>query len=129
MGKLFQLFGMVELREMSDEFATITPQQRQERIDKLASSSKLIGMYSPEEFPVMFRGEVVTIKKGWHEYSPQFAVWALQKYGKGSKYGKTYRTVNGKEVANPELLDEAPAGEKAEQKPEPKPEPKPEAKK
>lgn len=113
MGKLFQLFNMVDLRDQETEFASLKPQERQARIDALASSTKLIGIYSPEEFVVKFRDELVTIKAGWHEYAPQFAVWALQKYGKGSSYGPTYRSgEDGKTlIANPVLSDEPPAGE------------------
>lgn len=117
MGRLFQLFGMVDQKDMADEFAKLSPQNRQAEIDKLVSSANTIGIYSPETFSVMYRKEIVTIKSGWHEYSAGFAVWALQKYGKGSKYGKTYRTdADGKMVENPELLDEAPDGVPAERK-------------
>ena len=117
MGRLFQLFGMVDQKDMADEFAKMSPQKRQAEIDNLVSSSKLIGIYSPETFEVMFRKDIVTIKAGWHEYGAGFAVWALQKYGKGSKYGKTYRTdSSGKMIENPELLDEAPEGVPAERK-------------
>lgn len=117
MGRLFQLFGMVEQKDMADEFAKMSPQNRQAAIDDLVSSSKLIGIYSPETFETMYRKEIVTIKAGWHEYSAGFAVWALQKYGKGSKYGKTYRTLqDGKTIENPELLDEAPEGAPVERR-------------
>lgn len=113
MGKYFQLFGMVESKEMDDYYANMKPAQRQAEIDKLVGSANTIGIYSPESFPVEFAGEIITIEAGWHQYSAGFAVWALQKYGKGSRYGQTYRTVDGKMIANPELLDENPAGEEA----------------
>ena len=123
MGKYFQLFNMVDLRDQETEIASLRPQERQARIDALANSTKLIGIYSPEAFDVDFRGEIVTIKAGWNEYAPMFAVWALQKYGKGSTYGPTFRTAaDGKTlIANPVVSDEPPAGEekkirKAEEK-------------
>ena len=116
MGKYFQLFGMVESREMDDYYANMKPAQRQAEIDKLVGSANTIGIYSPETFKVEYAGEVITIEAGWHQYSSGFAVWALQKYGKGSAYGKTYRTIDGNMVANPELLDENPAGDEAPQR-------------
>ncbi len=112
MGRLFQLFGM----EKSDEFDTMLPKKRQDEIAKIHDGTTLVGIYSPETFTVSFRGEIVAIKEGWHEYAPAFGVWALQKYGKGSRYGQTYRTVDGKMIANPELLDENPAGDEAPQR-------------
>jgi len=112
MGKNFQLFGMVEQRNMDEPYYSMKPAERLAAIEALAQSTELIGMYSPEEFTVSFHGKAVTIKQGWNEYAPVFAVWALQKYGKGSKYGKTFRTdESGKMVFNPELLDENPDGE------------------
>ena len=112
MGKLFQLFCM----EKSDQFDAMNTAQRQDEIRKIHDGTSLVGMYSPETFTVSFRGEIVTIKEGWHEYAPAFGVWALQKYGKGSLYGKTYRTVDGKMAENPVLLDENPSGEEAPKK-------------
>jgi len=112
MGKIFELSGMVPERELSDEIAKMKPVQRQEEIEKIHNGDKLVGIYSPETFTVSFHGEVVTINQGWNQYAPTFGVWALQKYGKGSKYGQTYRTTaEGKTVPNPALLDENPDGE------------------
>lgn len=108
MGRIFQLCGMVPNRELSDEVAGMKDLQRHAEIEQIASGGKLIGIYSPEEFNVQFRGEVVTILQGWNQYGAAFAVWALHKYGKGSKYGQTYRTVDGETVPNPQILDENP---------------------
>ena len=40
MGKYFQLFGMVESKEMDDYYANMKPAQRQAEIDKLVGSAK-----------------------------------------------------------------------------------------
>ena len=112
MGRLFQLFNMVDLREQAPEVAKLKPQERQAEIERIHNSTNLVGIWSPETFTVSFRGEVVTIKQGWNEYAPSFGVWALQKYGKGSLYGKTFHTGDdGKIIDNPEILDEPPSGE------------------
>lgn len=113
MGRIFQLLGMVDPRTVDEDIAKLSPVQRHNEIEKVCNGSKLVGLYSPSEFAVSFAGEIVTIKEGWHQYAPQFAVWALGKYGKGSRYGKTYRSAaDGKLIENPELLDEAPAADR-----------------
>lgn len=102
--------------------------KQQEATKELANSPNSIGVYSPEDFKVKFAGAVVTVKRGFNQYAPAFAVWLVQKYGPESLYGKTYRSeqreVKGVmkwvEVENPVLLDYDPTVEAKE--PEPKPE-------
>lgn len=115
MGKLMQLFGLTDMHKTDEKYLRMNPIQRQAEIDAASQSAEPIGIFSPEEFDVEFRGQVVTIKKGFHQYSPSFAVWALQKYGSHSKYGKTYRTVDDKLVENPEINDEPPADYEAKE--------------
>jgi hypothetical protein len=102
MGKILDLYNL-------------PPKEFEKETAKLLASSQAIGVYSPEEFTVMYGGEVVTIAKGFHKYAPGFAVWLVQKYGPKSTYGKTYRTVkkDGKEISvpNPVLLDYNPEQE------------------
>lgn len=88
------------------------PWKEREAAMKMISGTKLILIWSPEDFRTKFQGEIVEIKKGLNPYAPHFAIWALDKYGPHSKYGKTYRTevVNGKQkqVENPVILDYDP---------------------
>lgn len=88
------------------------PWKEREAAIKGISGTKPISIWSPEDFKAKFQGEIVEIKRGLNQYAPHFAIWALDKYGPYSKYGKTYRTevINGKQkqVENPVIYDYDP---------------------
>ena len=108
------------------------PWREREQAIRAISGTKPLTIWSPESFKVKFQGEIVEIKKGLHQYAPHFAIWALDKYGPHSTYGKTYRTEvvdeKQKQVPNPTVYDEpqgqaeksAPTDEIMEMSQEPK---------
>lgn len=94
------------------------PKEREAATAKLLAGTESLGVYSPEDVTVIFNGEPTTVKKGFHTYSPAFAVWLVQKYGPESTYGKCYYTVKegGKDVTKPYpvMLDYEPTPKQAE---------------
>jgi len=98
--------------------------ERVDALNEIDTSVEPIGIFSPIDFKVRFKGRFHEIKSGFKKYAPGFALFILDKFGPHSSYGKTFSSdKDGNPLQNPVLLDYDPAP-KQKQKPEPGTNPK-----